>query len=104
MPLTIKNLTSNVRIESTQRHSNIHEPAQPNRPSMEYAMPITEHSAHGEPDPSQTATLGKGAASNRSPISARDADPHKVADRVYELMKREIILGRQRGGLNYGKR
>ena len=76
----------------------MHEPAQPERPSMEYALPITEHSAHGEPDPNQTATLGKGSASNRGPISARDADPHKVADRVYELMKREIILGKQRGG------
>lgn len=98
MALTIKLLKSNVNVKSTQRQSNLHEPAQPNRPSMEYAMPITEHSVHGEPDPNQTATQGKGAASNRGPISARDADPHKVADRVYELMKREIILGKHRGG------
>lgn len=66
---------------------------------MEYALPVAEELAHGEPDPNKTATEGKGAASGRGPISAKKADPKQVADRVYELMKKEILLGRERGGV-----
>lgn len=100
MPLTIKTLRVTVKVKSKRRESPMHEPARPERPSLEYAMPITDQVAHGDPDPNKTATLGKGAASGRSPISARNADASKVANRVYELMKREIILGKYRGGLS----
>ncbi|HVT11709.1 MAG TPA: hypothetical protein VHE55_05545 [Fimbriimonadaceae bacterium] len=99
MPLTIKTLRVTVRVKSRRRESPMHEPARPERPSLEYAMPVTEQVAHGDPDPNKTATLGRGAATGRGPISARNADPNKIADRVYELMKREIILGKHRGGL-----
>src|SRR3954454_14797549 len=99
MALTIKTLRVTVKVKSKQRGSPLHQPARADRPSMEYAMPVPDEIVHGEPDPNKTATLGKGAASNRAPISAKNADPKKVADRVYELMRREIILGKDRGGL-----
>jgi len=100
MPLTIKNLKATVKLKNKKRESPLHEPPGPARPSMEFAMPITEQVAEGGSDPGKTATLGKGAASGRGPISARNADPGKVADRVYELMKREIALHRYRSGLS----
>ncbi len=101
MQLTIKNLKTTVRVKTGRKESALHQGPRPERPSMEYAMPITEPVVHAEPDPGKTATQGKGAASKRTPISAKNADPKKVADRVYELMKREIILGMQRGGTRF---
>ncbi|MFI5385012.1 MAG: hypothetical protein ACHQ50_02730 [Fimbriimonadales bacterium] len=100
MPVTIKNLRTTVRVKVNRRESSLHAPPQPERPSMEFAMPITEQVLQGDPNPGKTATQGKGAASGRGPVSAKNADPKKVADRVYELMKREIILGKMRGGMN----
>ena len=99
MPLTIQTLKTTVKVKSKVKESPLHQPGRPERPSMNFAMPITEQVAHGEPDPNKTATIGKGAASHRAPVSAKNADPKKVADRVYELMKREVLLGKQRGGL-----
>jgi hypothetical protein len=105
MPLTIKTLKATIRVKNSRQESSLHQPAKPARPSLEYALPVGEELAHGEPDPNKTATEGKGAASGRSPISAKNADPKMVADRVYELMKREILLGRDRGGyLSDGRR
>jgi hypothetical protein len=98
MPITIKTLRTTVKVKSQQRGSPLHQSARAERPSMDYAMPIAEATIQGEPDPNKTATLGKGAASNRKPISAKNADPKKVADRVYELLKSEIVLGQDRGG------
>ena len=99
MPLTIKNLKATVTLKGSRLSSPLHEPPGPQRPSMEFAMPITDSVLEGGPDPGKTATLGKGAASHRGPISARNADPGKVADRVYELLKREILFTKYRGGL-----
>jgi hypothetical protein len=104
MPLTIKTLRATVKVKNKQRESPLHQPGRAERPSMEYAMPVPDETVHGEPDPNKTATLGTGAASNRSPISAKNADPKRVADRVYELLKREIIVGRDRGGMIDGRR
>ncbi|HTQ11876.1 MAG TPA: hypothetical protein VMI31_17580, partial [Fimbriimonadaceae bacterium] len=70
MPLTIKNLKTTVRLKSQKRESPLHEPAGPQRPSLEFAMPIPEIVSEGQPDPAKTATLGRGAASHRGPISA----------------------------------
>lgn len=98
MPLTIKRLNTTVRLKSTHRESPQHHGERPARPSMPFAMPIAAQTSESGPVPNKTATEGKGAASGRGPISARNVDPHKVADRVYDLMKQEIVLGRMRGG------
>lgn len=98
MPLTIKNLKATVRVKNSRQESSLHQPARPARPSLEYALPVGEELVHSDPDPNKTATEGKGSASGRSPISAKNADPKMVADRVYELMKREIQSMRERGG------
>src|ERR1044072_2170090 len=98
MPLTIKNLKATVRVKNSRQESALHQPARPARASLEYVLPIADEMEEGQPDPNKTATEGKGAASKRSPISAKNVDPKMVADRVYELMRKEIVTLRERGG------
>ena len=100
MPLTIKTLKTTVNVKTKRRESPLQKAPRPAQPSMEYAMPITDSVAEGGPDPNKTATQGKGPASKRIPISAKTADPNKVADRVFELMKREIMMNKYRGGFS----
>lgn len=75
---------------------------EPPRPEMTFALPAPEPPGEGGLEPSQSATeRGGGAAAGEAapqpPAGARQADARAVADRVYDLMKQEIVLGRQRG-------
>ena len=98
MLLRIENLTTTVRVVNTRSEVAVHEPPHSGRPSMDFAMPLGNEHGEGGPSPSQTATVGKGPASKRKGVSPRNADPHLVSERVYELMVREVIQGIAREG------
>src|SRR4051812_18234576 len=98
MPLTINTLRSTVKVKKRRRESSLHQSAQPVRPSMDYAMPAAQVTGEGDAPPSQTATENSGASAGRGYTSPKSADPRKVAERVYELMRQEAILDRMRKG------
>lgn len=98
MAITIARMQCVVRVTTGESHPLQHGGQAPDRPSLEYAMPMAEHTAETGPVPNRTATEGRGPASGKSPISPSKVDPRKVTDRVYELMKQEIRMGQMRGG------
>jgi len=67
---------------------------------MHFALPEPEPRAEAiQPEPAQTVTEhAHGAAETETETDVKKADPRLVADRVYDLMKQEIVLTRQRGG------
>lgn len=79
--------------QDTLLHQDAHVP----RPSMAFAIPSPAARAETMPEPSQTATdqqeAGKGGP------QARGADARAVAERVYDLMRDEIRLARERAGM-----
>jgi hypothetical protein len=104
MPVHIRRLRCRVTVRTGGRTGTAtHRSEGPHRPSMHFALP--EPAPRGEstrPEPAQTVTE-HAAAQEASPTpelkaTVNKADPRAVADRVYELMKQEILLGRQRGG------
>jgi hypothetical protein len=60
---------------------------------MAFAMPAPAPSS-GMPEPSQTATEERGS---KATPNVGQPDARAVADRVYELMREEVRLGRLRG-------
>lgn len=48
--------------------------------------------------PEESATQGKGGEGQSSAVSAKSADPQKVSERVYDLMKQDLIISRMRKG------
>jgi hypothetical protein len=98
-----------LQAEENQAGGLQHPDEAPQRPEMtlaRFAMPLSsqtgseqsqsaseEGSAGGEAAPPGSGSgAGPGAKAARKPADAR-----AVADRVYELMKQEVILARQRG-------
>ncbi len=83
----------------TRRSSALHQAAQAARPALSFALPLPEVRAEvAIPEPSALHT-----GTNESPNAAPGAgsappDIGAVADRVYELMRAEILQARQRGG------
>jgi hypothetical protein len=77
--------------QDTLLHQDAHVP----RPSMSFAMPAPAPRAESVPEPSQTASDQQEA--DRPVPQARGADAQAVAERVYDLMREEIRLSRQRG-------
>jgi hypothetical protein len=73
---------------------------QPERPSMDFAMTMGQGAVEGEEAPPSESTTGGDPASmeNGSSSSPGEVDANKVTERVYELMRQEIILGQARGG------
>jgi hypothetical protein len=79
------------------------------RPEMAFALPAPQPGGEGGPEPSQTATENGGGAEageiGPKPAPApQQADARAVADRVYELMKQEVVLARLRGAGTPGRR
>ncbi|MEO7714739.1 MAG: DUF4157 domain-containing protein [Capsulimonas sp.] len=77
----------------TSRGLPIQREPPPPKPSMEFALPAPAPVA-GMPEPSQTATEERGA---KPTPNVQQPDARAVADRVYDLMRQEVILGRMRG-------
>lgn len=98
MAVHIRNLVCRVSVRGKRKADSLHRGEQPQRPSLAFLQPQPPAQAETPPLPSQTATeqseqgtqqLGKPSPSN--------ADPRAVADRVYDLMKNELSVGRLRG-------
>lgn len=92
MSLNVRLLKCRVRLKSDGTNKN--DQAKPATPSLEFAQPEPL-----SPKPRMDAATDDG---HRDGIDAgaalRKADSKKVADRVYELMQREITDARTRGG------
>lgn len=71
-----------------------HQAAAPPRPALAFSLP-SQRSAGGLSIPAQKATEESGEAGAK--VRPAQADARAVTDRVYELMKQEIALGRERG-------
>ncbi|BDI34273.1 hypothetical protein CCAX7_63240 [Capsulimonas corticalis] len=63
------------------------------KPSMAFALPAPAP-VSGTPEPSQTATEERGG---KATPNTQQPDARAVADRVYDLMRQEVIQGRRRG-------
>lgn len=73
-------------------------------PALAYAMPAPQPKLEAPADePSATAVKERGAAAGaKTTLDSRRVDPKLVADRVYDLMMKEIALARERGEMRYG--
>jgi hypothetical protein len=105
-PATVSRQASEADAESpasagVQLHREVQTPA----PSTRFALPLAQPSATTGPPPSETATEEQGAAAGAPRAgSSGAADTQLVADRVYDLLKREIVLGHERGGIRIRRR
>lgn len=100
MPVHIKRLRCRVTVKTGGRDAPAaHHPEGPKRPSLHFALPEPEPRAEATPpEPAHPVKQEPQAAAPQSEPEVRKADPRAVADRVYELMRQEIALSRQRGG------
>jgi hypothetical protein len=94
----IKKLKSRVTITSQSSTGPLHGNIGPTRPSLQFAQapPAPRDGTMNLPE--ESGTEGKGSASQSDPISAKNIDPKKVSDRVYDLMKEDLIISRMRRG------
>jgi len=90
MPVHIRRLRCLVTVKTGGRDAPVaHHPEGPKRPSLHFALP----------EPARVVpTQSQEVVAPEPEQEVRKADPRAVADRVYELMRQEIALSRQRGG------
>lgn len=98
MALRIRQLSCTVRVKTAVKGGLLHQDKRPEKPSLRFVVPAP--AAHGEsPAPPGERLTGDQAASPLTPAAKpREVDVRAVADRVYDLMRREIELGRERAG------
>lgn len=71
----------------------LHQASAPPQPALAFALPVPRGGA--APIPAQKATEESGEPAAK--VQPAQADARAVADRVYEMMRQEIALGRERG-------
>ncbi|MGI4788790.1 MAG: hypothetical protein ACRYFS_08065 [Janthinobacterium lividum] len=104
MPVHIKHLRCRVTVKSKGHDAPVtHHPSGPSQPSLKFALAAPAPRAEAsQPEPIQAVQTAAGkpgeAKTTEAASEAKKADPRVVADRVYDLMKQEITLARQRGG------
>ena len=96
MSINIQRLVCNITVKTGKEQSPLGKDGQSKKPSMHFASAPSRGSVEGGPVPSDTATQGK-SQGDETPSALR-VDPHKVAEKVYDLMKQEVVLGRMRRG------
>ena len=97
MAVRIRTLTCRVKVKKGGRSEMLHRVEAPARPTLTFVQPAPAGSAETAPEPTQTATQRQGTGERQTlKISPRRVDVHAVADRVYDLMKEEMRLLRQR--------
>jgi hypothetical protein len=108
MAITIRRLQCFVHVVAGTESPILSQGQQAERPSMNFAMTMgaaaveSEEAAPSERPTTRGSSSESQAASMGSP---GEVDVHKVTERVYELMRQEVILGRARGGeISNGKR
>ena len=101
MPVHIRRLRCLVTVKTGGRDAPVaHHPEGPKRPSLHFALPEPLPRAEAAPpEPARVVpTQSQEVVAPEPEQEVRKADPRAVADRVYELMRQEIALSRQRGG------
>lgn len=98
MALTIRRLRCRFTVQVGGRSHRRHAAEGSARPQLDYSLPASPHTPEGDLPPSESASEQTGPAGANSPVSSRRADPRKVADRVYELMKEEARISKMRTG------
>jgi len=96
--MTIRTLRCRIRVKTRTQRSPAHADSRPEAPGQEFALPLVMAEHETAPTPGEVATEDAGPESAKKAFSPKDADPTKVADRVYDLMKQEILLGKHRRG------
>lgn len=91
--MRIHRMTCRVTIVSRERKLSLHAEPKPVRAAQRFEMPLVMEPAVAS-DPVVDAPE---EAMHEEPIRPAAADPRKVADRVYDLMRREAQLARERG-------
>ncbi len=104
MPVNIRRLRCRVMVKTGGRDAPVaHHSEGPKRPSLHFALPEPEPRAEAvPPEPANPVREEPQAVTPGPEQEVRKADPRAVADRVYELMRQEIALSRQRGGSGRG--
>jgi hypothetical protein len=95
--LFIKTLRCRVTVKQKEKASPTGKNAGPAKPTYLHmqAQPVAPGPSS---PPAQTATEGKGSGiGEKREISSQGADPHKVAEKVYQLMLEEARDARRRG-------
>ena len=100
MAISIARLVCNVTVKTGEKKSPLNKDAKAQRPDLQFRAPESPKGGQAPASPAETATESKGPAAGQHEVSAAGADPLKVAERVYDLMKQEIRLGRLRGERN----
>ena len=74
------------------------------QPAMAFALPFGQTQGEARPQPSQllsetrsAAPSTQAAAPAEGSVGSQTPDPRTIADRVYDLMRRELHVGQQRG-------
>ena len=74
------------------------------QPAMAFALPFGQTQGEARPQPSQllsetrsAAPATQAAAPAEGSVGSQTPDPRTIADRVYDLMRRELHIGQQRG-------
>jgi hypothetical protein len=97
LSINVRRLVCNVSVKSKEKKSPLHKDPKAKKPDLQFREAAPQ-SGQAPPVGSETATEDKGPAAGRAPVSAAGADPRRVAEKVYDLMKEEVRLGRLRGG------
>ena len=96
MPVTIDRLFSTVTVRSDDAGPMQNRQQGEDRPSMTFVGPSGSEGMQSEQVHAQGTADAAGDAPRRRGMSPRQADPKKVADRVYELMVEELRQARWR--------
>jgi hypothetical protein len=98
MPLVIENLHVTVRVTTASRGSTDDLAQRRDRgqasPRVHMMRPPRAHAGSGE----MQAQLQAEQAPEHAAASASDVNPKDLAERVYELMRYDIRVARERGG------
>jgi hypothetical protein len=97
MGVRIGKLVCTIRVSGLPARQIQFAPEGPAHPALSFDLPVVqEHREFVSP-----AQNDEPSVSDASPeMAPKGADPRKVADRVYDLMRREIQSARERGHLD----
>lgn len=96
--MKIRRLSCHIRIVDGNKESISHKEATPSKPELVHLTTAEEPRQGGQVEPSRSATEERNPATGRKPVSAKNADPKVIADKVYDLMMRDARAGRLREG------
>jgi hypothetical protein len=105
MPVRIKQLNCRITVKTGGKSRvMMHKDEKRPVPALAFAMPAAQSRLEADSqEPSATGAKEKGAAAgHKTALDPRRADPKLVADRVYDLMMKELTLAAHRGEVRYG--